>query len=125
MEEFDSQTIDDFDFWSNFVDEYAEFPPGPSFPLPLDDEVEIDYYFEDLNNRYRLTEIGKTLYIYIALFISTMIIRVGDKLRWLFAIAVQSDLIWFGWHLLGWNTFIFLLFRFLNFKCSFYKVKPS
>ena len=59
MQDFDSKTVDDFDFWKHFADG-AEYPPGPSFPLPLDDEFELEgYFFEDLNNRYRLTETGK------------------------------------------------------------------
>jgi hypothetical protein len=58
MEEFDSKTTDDYDFWMNFRN-HIEYPPDPSFPLTVvDDEVDPDYFFNDLNDRYRLTEEG-------------------------------------------------------------------
>jgi hypothetical protein len=64
VEEFDSATIADYDYWTNFPN-YAEFPPDPSFPLMIDDEIDPEYYFNDLSDRYRLTEEGKLVNLHI------------------------------------------------------------
>ena len=59
MEEFDVKTTDNFAYWNGFLAN-AQFPPEPSFPLVLDEDIEASekYFFNDLTNRYRLTKSG-------------------------------------------------------------------